>query len=168
MQLKEISKQKYRRHLNIVIILIMVFLTIGSLAVAQMLIMLFPSESGTHFNWNLTGVVISALSLLLLLVKFKRHAFMMEVAYVWDLKQALNQVTRKMAKLKTAAENGSSDAMTAIHFSHTGTHQLWLLDDNTLNMSSLVQWQKELDALAQRYNLTLDVNAYHSGILKAF
>ncbi len=168
MQLKEINKQKYRRHLNIVIILSIVFLTIGSLAVAQTLIMLFPSESGTHFNWNLAGVISSALLLLLLLVKFKNHTFMMEVAYVWDLKQALNQVARKMAKLKAAAENGSSDAMLAIHFSHAGSRQLWLLDDNTLNMSSLARWQEELDALALRYNLILDVNAYHNDILKAF
>jgi hypothetical protein len=168
MQLKEINKQKYRRHLNVVLILSIVFLTIASLVAAQILIMLFPSESVTHFNWNLLGVMISAISLLLLLIKLKTHAFMMEVAYVWDLKQALNKVTRKMAKLKAAAENGSLDAMTALHFSHVGSRQLWLLDDNTLNMSRLLRCQKELDVLALRYHLTLDVNTYHSAILKAF
>ncbi|WP_019615657.1 DUF3087 domain-containing protein [Psychromonas ossibalaenae] len=168
MQLKEINKQKYRRHLNIVILFCIVFLTIGSLVAAQILIMFFPSESGTHFHWNLIGVISCALSLLLLLVKFKTHVFMTEVTYVWELKQVLNQISRKMTKLKVGAENGCSDAMTAIHFSYAGSRQLWLLDDNTLNMNSLVRQQEALEALAVRYDLTLDVNAYHSDMLNGF
>ncbi|WP_350563584.1 DUF3087 family protein, partial [Psychrobacter sp. CAL346-MNA-CIBAN-0220] len=82
-------------------------LAVGSLAISQTLIALFPDESGTHFHWNVAGVVISALGLAWLLNKYRTHPFMIEVVYVWELKQALNKITRKMAKLKAAGREGN-------------------------------------------------------------
>ncbi|MFT6992694.1 MAG: hypothetical protein ACJASL_004694, partial [Paraglaciecola sp.] len=59
MQLIEINKVRYRRHLNLVIAGCICGLTIGSLAISQTLIALFPDESGSHFHWNLLGVVVT-------------------------------------------------------------------------------------------------------------
>ncbi|HEY7864413.1 MAG TPA: DUF3087 domain-containing protein [Psychromonas sp.] len=167
MQLALINKQRYRRHLNIVIGACITTLAIGSLGVAQLLILLFPDPSGSHFYWNLLGVIITFLLLVYLLLKFKNHDFMTEVAYVWDLKQSLNKITREMRKLKTAANRGDQNAMNALQFSYDGSRQLWLLDDNVLTLKSLDHCQKELDQLAIKYDFKLDANSYRSDLLKA-
>ena len=109
MQLIQIDKARYRKHLNRVIVGCAASLAVGSLAISQTLIALFPDESGSHFHWNLTGVVITSLAIGWLLNKYRTHSFMTEVVYVWDLKQALNKITRKMPKLKAAGREGDAD-----------------------------------------------------------
>ncbi|TMO70175.1 DUF3087 domain-containing protein [Pseudoalteromonas aurantia] len=168
MKLETINKARYRKHLNYVIGACVVALTAGSLGIAQCLIALFPDSDGSHFHWNLTGVTLTSVTIGVVLLKVKHHAFMYEVAYVWDLKQALNKITRKMAKLKKAAEQGNADAMLAIQFSYTGSKQLWELDDNTITMEDLVMWQAQLDVLTTRYNIELDITHFQSHLLKQF
>ncbi|ABM03628.1 conserved hypothetical protein [Psychromonas ingrahamii 37] len=167
MQLVLINKQRYRRHLNIVIAACITTLVIGSLGVAQLLILLFPDPSGSHFYWNLLGVIATCLLLVTLLLKFKTHDFMTEVTYVWDLKQSLNKITRAMRKLKMAANQGNENAMNALQYSYDGSRQLWLLDDNVLTLESLDDSQKELDQLAIKYDFLLDAKNYRSELLKS-
>ncbi|AOT07286.1 DUF3087 domain-containing protein [Pseudoalteromonas luteoviolacea] len=168
MQLQDIDKSKYRQHLNWVIGICIISLTAGSLGIAQLLIRFFPDADGSHFHWNLLGVIITCVVITLILKKVKYHPFMTEVVYVWELKQALNQVTRKMPRLKKAAVQGDVDAMLAIQFSYTGSRQLWNLDDNTITMEELTMWQAELDSLAKKYDATLDVKQYDEKILQNF
>lgn len=168
MQLKTIDKSRYRKHLNYVIAACVIALAMGSLGISQSLIALFPDQDGSHFHWNLLGVITSCIFIAYVLFRSKNQSFMYEVVYVWELKQALNQITRKMAKLKVAAEQGNENAMLAIQFSYTGSKQLWELDDNTITMDELVVWQAELDALAKRFQVHLDVTQYNAKLLKAF
>jgi hypothetical protein len=168
MQLIKIDKARYRRHLNRVIFGCIAALAIGSLAISQTLIALFPDPSGSHFHWNLLGVVISTATVGWLLNKYRTHPFMTEVVYVWQLKQALNSITRKMAKLKTAGQQGNVDALLALQYSYAGSRLLWHLDDNSIVMEELALAQLELDSLAAKYNLTLDVDEYDEQILKQF
>lgn len=120
MQLINIDKTRYRKHLKIVFIGCAVSLAVGSLALPQTLIAIFPDESGSHFHWNLLGVIISAITIGWLLNKYRQHDFMREVNYVWELKQALNKITRKMRKLEAAALNGDRNAMLAMQYSYAG------------------------------------------------
>lgn len=168
MQLIEINKVRYRRHIKFVIAGCIGGLAIGSLALSQILIALFPDESGSHFHWNLLGVVISGLTIAWLLNKYRQHPFMTEVVYVWELKQALNKINRKMLKLKTAGQGGNPNALLAMHYSYAGSRLLWQLDDNTLTMDELAIDQAELDNLAEKFNLTLDVDDYDERTLKQF
>ncbi|MFT6267365.1 MAG: hypothetical protein ACJAVV_000162 [Alphaproteobacteria bacterium] len=168
MQLINIDKTRYRRHLNRVIVGCIVGLAAGSLVISQTLITLFPDESGSHFHWNLLGVVISSLLLAGLLNKYRRHGFMTELVYVWELKQALNKIQRKMAKLKAASLTGNTDAMLAIQYSFAGSRLLWELDDNTIIMDELVLQQAELDSCAAKYNVTLNAQEYDASILQQF
>ncbi|OFA32065.1 hypothetical protein BAE46_07460 [Glaciecola punicea] len=168
MQLINIDKTRYRRHLNRVIVACIATLAIGSLAISQTLIALFPDETGSHFHWNLTGVIICTLSVGLLLNKYRKHTFMTEVVYVWDLKQALNKINRKMMKLRPASLAGNADAMLAIQYSFAGSKLLWQLDDNTIIMDELVIQQAELDSLATKYGITIDVEKYDDSILRNF
>lgn len=168
MQLIKIDKARYRRHLNKVIITCIFALAVGSLAISQTLIAVFPDPSGSHFNWNLLGVIVSALGVGFGLHRLRQHPFMYEVVYVWELKQALNKITRKMLKSTAASEVGNTDAMLAIHFSFCGSRLLWELDDNTIIMDELVLQQAELDILAKQYNVTLRADDYRTSILQQF
>jgi hypothetical protein len=168
MQLIDINKKRYRRHLNYIIVACVVSLIIGCLAISQLLIAVFPDESGSHFHWNLTGVVITSLLIGLILNKYRTHDFMIEVAYVWDLKQVLNRINRKMLKLKAAAQEGNINALLAINFSYAGSRLLWELDDNLIIMDQLAIDQAEIDSLAMKYNLTLKAEDYDEAVLKEF
>ncbi|MBQ4840083.1 DUF3087 domain-containing protein [Pseudoalteromonas luteoviolacea] len=168
MQLQEIDKARYRKHLNWVIGACILVLTTGSLGVAQLLIHVFPDSDGSHFHWNLTGVILTCIAIFAVLKRIRHHPFMVEVVYVWELKQALNQVTRKMPKLKKAAQQGDVNAMLAMQFSYTGSRQLWTLDDNTITMEELSIWQAELDNLAKKHNVTLDIQQYSEQVLRHF
>jgi hypothetical protein len=168
MQLIQIDKTRYRKHLNRVIAGCATGLALGSLAISQTLIALFPDESGSHFHWNLTGVVVTSLAIAWLLNKYRCHPFMTEVVYVWELKQALNKITRKMPKLKAAGREGNADALLAIYYSYAGSRLLWQLDDNTITMDDLAIKQTELDSVAAKYNLTLSADEYDASILKQF
>lgn len=168
MQLINVNKSRYRRHLNIVIVTCVAVLAIGSLSISQALIAFFPDESESHFHWNLTGVIITSLSIALLLNKYRNHDFMTEVVYVWELKKALNRITRKMMKLRPAAQEGNVNAMIAINYSYAGSRLLWQLDDNTIIMDQLAIDQAELDLLAAKYQVSLCPEAYDETILTAF
>lgn len=168
MQLIEIDKARYRKHLNRVIIGCIAILVVGSLGFSQALIALFPDDSGSHFHWNLLGVVATCAMLAWLLNKYRSHPFMTEVVYVWELKKALNKIHRKMHKIKAAAQDGDLHALLALQFSYTGSRQLWQLDDNTIIMEELAIAQAELDSLAQQYQVSLNANEYEDSMLKRF
>ena len=168
MKLQKIDKQLYRSRLNIVIVACIAVLAVSSLTISQALIFLFPSESGSHFHWNLLGVIVSAIGVVMTLIKLKTHPKMHEVVYVWELKQALNLIYRKKRKLDAAAEQGNADAMLALQFSYDGSRQLWQLDDNTITMDSLNKAQAKLDELVEEHGVTIDIANYHSEILKSF
>ena len=168
MKLIEINKVRYRRHLKILMVGCGLGLALGSLALSQILIALFPDASGSHFHWNLLGVVITAVVVAVLLNRYRQHPFMAEVVYVWELKQALNKINRKMPKLNVAALAGNADALLAMHYSYAGSRQLWQLDDNTLTMDELAVKQAELDGLAKQFSVTLTLDDYHEGMLALF
>jgi hypothetical protein len=168
MQLIKINKTRYRRHLNRVIFACIASLIAGSLVISQTLIAFFPNPTGSHFHWNFLGVVASAIAIALTLNKYRTHDFMTEVTYVWDLKQALNRISRRMLRLKPAAQQGNANAMLALQFSYAGSRLLWELDDNTIVMDQLVIEQAELDSLVARYNLALNINDYNESILNEF
>jgi hypothetical protein len=168
MQLIDIDKARYQKHLKIVFIGCAVGLAVGSLTLSQTLIALFPDESGSHFHWNLLGVVVSAITVGWLLNKYRQNDFMREVTYVWELKQALNKITRKMPTLEAAALEGNSNAMLAMQYSYAGSRLLWKLDDNTLTLDELAIKQLELDRLAEKFQVSLPVADYDEKILGSF
>lgn len=168
MKIQEINKARYRNHLNKVIVGCIGALVIGSLGIAQTLIAILPSEQGSHFHWNLAGVVVTSLIIGSVLKKYKHHDFMTEVTYVWELKKQLNYITRKMRKLKAAVEEGDVVAMQIINYSYAGSRQLWQLDDNTITMEELSIWQAELDAKAREVNVILDTDKYSQSLLKNY
>jgi hypothetical protein len=168
MQLIEINKARYRKHLNRVIIACIILLAAGSLGIAQILIALFPDPSGSHFRWNLLGVILTTIAIALVLKKYRNHDYMTEIVYVWELKKALNQINRKMLKLKEAAQHGNVEALLALQYSYDGSRLLWKLDDNTIVMDDLAIAQAEVNALCAKFNVSLKVEDYDPSTLKNF
>ncbi len=167
MRLLNIDKVRYRSRIKQVMMVVFVVLMMGSLAIAQALIAVFPAAQGTHFHWNLTGVAVTAFVVFMLLKKYKTHAYMVEVAYVWNLKQALNQVVRKLTKLHVAAQEGQILAFQALHFFYEGSRQLANLDDNTIVLEELEVKHAQLRANAERLAVVLDVEVYDESYVRA-
>ena len=168
MQLIDIEKARYRKHLNIVIAAIIGALVVGSLGISQGLIFFFPSETGTNFHWNLLGVVVSVMAILGHLSHHKEKPFYHEVYYVLRLKKELSLISRKIRKLEIAAEKGNKNAMLALQFSYTGSRQLWTLDDNMITMNALSKHQAKLDEVLGTFSITLDLKTYNREILNEF
>lgn len=168
MQLQQIDKKTYRRHLNQLIIVLIVFLTLGSVGIGQLLIFLLTDRSGTHFWLNLLGVAITATTLAWLLHRFRNHPWMHEIAYVWDLKQELNRITRRLKKVREGVERGEKAAMTVLNFSYRGSRQVYQLDDNTITLTELDKSIAELEQAIKDHGFEISVSDYDPTMLQNY
>ncbi len=168
MKLEKINKARYRKHLNIVIVISIIALTAGSLLIAQLLIALFPDADGSHFHWNLLGVILTSLAIGMVINHIKTNEFMTEVTYVWKLKQVLNKIARKMKTLEEESAKGDVAAMQIIHYSFAGSRLLWELDDNTIVMEELAIKQANLESISNQYNVRLDVELFDETALSNY
>ena len=168
MTLENINKQRYRKHLNRVIIACIITLTILSLAISQSAIFLFTDREGSHFWLNLGGVAIALALIASVLNKYKTHDFMTEVYYVWRLKQQINYIHRKSLKINPAVEANDVNAILIMAFYYKACRQLYELDDNTITLSSLNTKSNELERKMEELNLSVDINDYNQDLLKAF
>ena len=168
MQLIEINKTQYRRHLNRIILACIATLLIGSLSISSLLIHFFSDGSQTHFGLNLIGVALTGGMVLLLLRHFSGHPYMREIMYVWQLKKELNLINRRMRQVRQAARQGNYNAMLALNYSYQGSQQLWQLDDNNITLDDLPPLMAELAELATTHQYELTTQAYSRDMLKAF
>lgn len=162
MPLFDINATRYRQRLNKVIFACIGTLALGSLSISQSLILLFPSSEGTHFHWNLLGVTLSGAIVLIALLKLKKKAYFYEISYVWDLKQSINHINRRLKKIEQATQQGDETAMQILHFSYAASRQLWQLDNNTLTINHLTSQENKLADLAKSHQIILNVNHYES------
>ncbi|MEA1889870.1 MAG: DUF3087 domain-containing protein [Pseudomonadota bacterium] len=168
MQLREIDKTRYRKHLRIVFAGIVVAMLILALSSSTLLIYIFSTPEAPHFYYNLAGVVFAAAIVIYALTKLRQHPFMYEVVYVWDLKQQLNKIYRKQKKVEAAVEEENPDAMIIMNFMNRGSKQLYELDDNTITMEDLVIKIQFLDARMKAAGLSLSTNSYDPAMLNKF
>ena len=168
MQLREIDKTRYRKHLKVVFASMVAVLIIIALSTSALLIYLFSNPESSHFMYNLAGVVIAAAFVGFLLTKLRQHPFMFEVVYVWDLKQQLNRISRKQRKIEAAADEGDHDAMIIMNYLYRGSKQLYLLDDNTITMEDLAVKIQVLGSRMEAAGLSLSTDSYDPSMLEKF
>ena len=168
MKLKEIDKSRYRKHLKVVFGSIAVALMIITLAVSTLIIHLFSTPEADHFWLNLMGVVIAAVMVIFVLKKLRQHPYMLEVVYVWDLKQMLNRVYRKQRKIEPKLDENDHDAMKIMNFQYKGSKQLYLLDDNTITITELNIKIQQLDERMQAAGLDLATDTFDPSMLDRF
>lgn len=181
MKIITINKQLYRQRLNRVIIGFIITLTILSIAFGSALIALFAeqindvvlsaanTESSSNFKYNFLGVVLSLLFCAAILNYLKKTPYFHEIYYVWQLKQIHNLVYRKLKKIKSAAfEDIDKNAMVVLHFYYTSLNQVYVLDDNTLTLSSLKQEHEKLNELISSKNMAIEVDQFDKKMIASF
>ncbi len=168
MQLIDIDKARYRKHLNIVIVGFIVSLLVLSLAFGAILINLFSTvdftdveqvvnaatefvkgEEQSNFKYNLLGVILAVLANAAVLHSVKGSDFFKEVYYVWQLKQIQNLVYRKLRKIKAAAKKGEKQALIILSFYYKSQKLVYTLDDNTITLTTV---EKEIANVEQLIN----------------
>jgi len=168
MTLKKINKALYRKHLRVVFVIMALVLMIVSVSASTLFITLFSVPEVSHFLHNLVGVIVAAIIVFFVLNKYRQHSYLYEVVYVWDLKQQLNAINRKLRKIEAAVESNDNNAMIIMSFLYHGSKQLYELDDNTITMGSVIN---KIDVLEQRINdlgLNLSADAYNPAMLDKF
>ena len=168
MQLREIDKTRYRKHLKVVFAGMVVVLIIIALSTSTLLIYLFSNPEDSHFMLNLAGVVIAAFCVGFVLTKLRQHSFMSEVVYVWDLKQQLNRIHRNQRKIEAASDEGDHNAMIIMNYLYRGSKQLYLLDDNTITMEDLDIKIQVLDSRMESAGLSVSTDLYDQSMLDRF
>jgi hypothetical protein len=168
MRLREIDKTRYRKHLKVVFAGMIAALIVFSISTSTLLIYLFSTPEVEHFWYNLAGVGAAAIIIVFVLLKLRSHPFMVEVAYVWDLKQQLNRIYRKQRKIEAAVENNDHDAMIIMNFLYRGSKQLYQLDDNTITMEGLDSRISVLDKRMQAAGLSVSTDSYEPAMLDRY
>mgnify|MGYP000365382304 CR=1 FL=1 len=168
MQLREIDKIRYRKHLRVTFISIASALLIIAPGASALFISLFSNPEASYLFHNLAGVGVAAAIVAFVLNKFRQHPYLFEVVYVWDLKQQLNRIHRKQRKIEAAIENNDKDAMIIMNFMHRGSKQLYQLDDNTITMDDLLRKTQILDQRMEAAGLSLSTDLFDAEMLKQF
>lgn len=181
MQLIEIDKKRYRKHLNIIIVSFIVSLLILSLVFGAVLISMFSTvgevqavvdvntiEPETNFRYNLLGVILALMANAALLHSFKKHPFFKEASYVWQVKQIQNLIYRKLNKIKQAAENGEEDALVILSFYYQSQIQVYELDDNTITLSSIKTAQSKLAASIEELGLSVSSDQFDKKLIALY
>ena len=168
MTLKEIDKKRYHRHLRAVFGGIVLALVVISITTSTAAIYVFSSPDVSHFLYNLAGVLFAALVVFNILNRLRQHPYMYEVVYVWDLKQQLNRINRKIQKIEAAVKNNDKTAMIVLSFMYRGSKQLYELDDNTITMDSLVNKINLLEQRIENSGLDLFERVYDQAMLDQF
>lgn len=168
MQLEEINHTRYRKRLKIVFASVAIILIILALSLSTLFIAILSTPDVDHFFHNLAGLAVAVFAVIFMLQKIRHHPYMLEVVYVWNLKQQLNKIYRKQRKIEAAVESNDVNAMTIMLFSYRGSKQLYELDENIITMESVINKLTLLENRIQQENLNLSVDSYHQGMLDQF
>lgn len=171
MKLQQIDKDRYRKHLNMASVVATAVLIVFALVYGQILIHFFAVEDQSNFKLNLVGVILGVISLLIVFNLVRQHPYLSEVMYVWDLKQANNQIYRKLHHIKSAlsdSDNTNIDAIIILNYYYAASKQQYNLDNNTLTMEGLMTDIAALDNLIAEKNLNISLDDYDPSLLKQF
>ena len=168
MKLRQIDKNRYRKHYKIVFAVIVIALIAISLVSSTLLISGLSSPDESHFILNLAGVLVAVLLVLYVVYRYRDHPFMDEVVYVWNLKKQLNLIYRKQHKIEPLIEDNNVDAMVIMNYMYQGSKQLYELDDNTITMNDLAIKTSHLNTKLEEKELKLTTDDYYSGLLGQF
>lgn len=169
MQFKSVNKPLYRQRYKTVSCLLVATLIVLAPSLSSLLVAIWgESNSGNNFWLNLGGVSLAAVLVAGLLLHFKGHAYLTELSYVWDLKQTLNKINRKLRIVRKAAEQGDATALLILSYYYEGCEQLWTLDDNTLIMPELNEWKIELKNWLHQFNVSVNAADFRPELLQAY
>lgn len=170
MTLQEVDKTRYRKNMNLVIVLLVLSLIGLSLGFGTLLIALFGNaavagEPTGNFHLNLLGVMLALALCSAVIYRLKNTPFFCEIYYVWQLKQLHNRIYRKLVKIKAKAAQDDVNALIILLFYYTSLRQVYLLDDNTLTLPALVQDLNQIQAQVTGLGLQLSPAQFRPDML---
>jgi len=182
MKLKEIDKKTYRLKLNQVIVGFIITLAILAVSFGTILIALFSNipaveivntaieqgETTSNFRYNFLGVIFALLVCAMILQQLKNKPFFYEIYYVWQIKQIQNIIYRRLKNIKKASVDGEKNALIILRFYYASLKQLYILDDNTITMSSLTKDMTKLDNLIQEQEHEINISMFTQELLTAY
>jgi len=168
MQLINIDKVRYRKHLNIVIVSFIATLLVLALIFGQLLIISFGQEEVNNFRYNLLGVVLSLLACMAALHTLRTSDYFKEIYYVWQIKQIQNLIYRKLKKVKKAAKDSNEEALIILTFYYKSQQQVYQLDDNTLTISKVNKALTDLEEVIDNKDLTINVDQFDKKMITSF
>jgi len=163
-----IDKARYRKHLNIVIVVFISILLVLALTFGQLLILNFGQEGVNNFRFNLLGVILSLLACMAALHTLKTSDFFKEIYYVWQIKQLQNLIYRKLKKVKKAAKGLEQEALIILTFYYQSQQQVYQLDDNTLTINKVNKDLADLQETIDNSNLTVNAEQFEKKLITSF
>jgi hypothetical protein len=187
MTLKDIDKKTYRRKLNQVIVGFIITLAVLAVSFGAILIALFTDplaldnmtvesvnaaiDSGgqsSNFRYNCLGVILALLACAAILRQLKDKPFFKEIYYVWQLKQIQNTIYRRLKRIKLVSADGDENALLVLKFYYASLKQLYILDDNTITMSSLETDISKLDTLIAKHDKKINIEDFTKALLSRY
>jgi len=168
MQLIEIDKARYRKHLNIIIAGFIGTLLVLALVFGQILIASFAQEGVNNFRYNLLGVVLSLFACAAILHTLKNSVFFKEIYYVWQVKQIQNLIYRKLKKIKAAAKTYDTNALIILSFYYQSLQQVYQLDDNTLTITIVNKELSDLQEAITNKNLNISAEQFDKKLINSY
>lgn len=168
MQLLDVDKARYRKHLNIIIIGFITTLLVLALAFGQILILSFAEEGVSNFRYNLLGVILALLACAAILHTFKNSEFFKEIYYVWQIKQIQNLIFRKLKKITAAADNDDTNALIILIFYYQSQQQVYQLDDNTLTITQVNKKLGDLKETIANKNLNITAEQFDKKLINSY
>ena len=187
MTLKDIDKKTYRRKLNQVIVGFIITLAVLAVTFGAILIALFTDplaidnislasintaiESGgedSNFTYNFIGVILALLACAGILQQLKNKPFFNEIYYIWQLKQIQNTIYRRLKKIKKASLDADENALIVLKYYYASLKQLYILDDNTITMSTLESDMAKLEILINETGKEIHVDQFTQAMLLSY
>lgn len=165
MRLQDIDKELYRSRLKAVSSGFVIIFAVLSVVFGSLLIFLFSDGQGSHFKYNLSGVVLGLVTTLIGFSAIKDKPYFSEMFYVWNLKKALMPIYNKLAKIKEAAFSGDETALLVLKYYHTASKQVYLLDDNTLTIADTEKALADIEAYQAQHQIELDITNFQASML---
>lgn len=153
MKIQDINKADYRKKLNqITVAFIIIFATLaivfGAILIAIFAQPVAEGATASNFKYNLAGVIMALVTMAMLANSLKKHVFVQDIYYVWQLKQLHNRIYRKFKDIKQAFEQGNDQAKIVLAFYYKTLKQVYELDDNTLTIANV---NAEITRLQQQF-----------------
>jgi len=129
------------------VIIALIFLALAML-LSTAAVALFGTPAGDNLRFNVGGVFVAVLAMVVLMRKvFWHQAWMAPAVYSWQLKRSLMSITNVMHHVTAAVERGDPVAMKLLRFYHLGLNQMHQLDGNSSDHGQLI---REMDQHRER------------------
>lgn len=174
MKIQNIDKDTYRKKTNLVMVSFVALLAVLAILFGSILIAFFGfegvTESGStgNFHLNVLGVILSLIATSFIMNKVKTYPYFDDIMYVWKLKQLHHRIYRKLAAIKTKAEQNDHDSLLILAFYYTTQKQVFILDNNTLTITSVQKSINELYEKAAEINFGIDLNDFNIDLLNKY